>query len=44
MNRVKQRDRSASNAEMPWSLIASLAAGNAALSDVDALGGADDRA
>ena len=34
---LKRRRRGASDAEMLWSLIASLAAGNGALSDVDAL-------
>ena len=34
---VKQRARGASDAETLWSLIASLAAGNGALSDLDAL-------
>ena len=34
---IKRRDRGASDAEMLWSLIASLAAGNGARSDVDAL-------
>ncbi len=35
--RLKRRDRGASDAEMLWSLIASLSAGNGALSDLDAL-------
>lgn len=35
--RLKRRRRGASDAEMLWSLIASLAAGNGALSDLDAL-------
>lgn len=35
--RLKKRRRGASDAEMLWSLIASLAAGNGALSDLDAL-------
>ena len=35
--RIKQRRRGASDAEMLWSLVASLAAGNGALSDLDAL-------
>ena len=34
---IKQRDRGTSDGEMLWSLIASLSAGNGALSDVDAL-------
>ena len=36
---VKKRARGASDAETQWSLIASLAAGNGSLSDVDALRG-----
>ena len=36
---VKQRARGASDAETQWSLVASLAAGNGSLSDVDALRG-----
>ena len=36
---VKRRARGASDAEMLWSLVASLAAGNGALSDLDALRG-----
>ena len=36
---VKKRARGASDAEMQWALVASLAAGNGALSDVDALRG-----
>lgn len=35
--RLKQRRRGASDAEMLWSLVASLASGNGALSDLDAL-------
>jgi len=35
--RLKQRQRGASDAEMLWSLVASLASGNGALSDLDAL-------
>ena len=35
--RLKRRQRGASDAEMLWSLIASLTAGNGALSDLDAL-------
>ncbi len=34
---LKQRQRGASDAEMLWSLVASLASGNGALSDLDAL-------
>ena len=34
---LKQRRRGASDAEMLWSLVASLASGNGALSDLDAL-------
>ena len=37
--RLKRRRRGASDAEMLWSLIASLAVGNGALSDLDALRG-----
>ena len=36
---VKRRARGASDAETQWSLVASLAAGNGSLSDVDALRG-----
>ena len=35
--RLKRRDRGASDGEMLWSLVASLSAGNGALSDLDAL-------
>src|SRR5690554_3822618 len=35
--RLKQRRRGASDAETLWSLVASLASGNGALSDLDAL-------
>ncbi|WP_163560832.1 transposase [Halomonas sp. NO4] len=35
--RLKQRRRASSDAEMVWSLVASLASGNGALSDLDAL-------